>query len=43
VLAAIAAAGAVDGIRRTAGPSVDDLDAPVHRELIDALVAEVRG
>ncbi len=42
LLQAIAAAGAVDGIRRAPSLSVDDLDAAVHRELIDALVAEVR-
>jgi len=43
LLDAIVAAGAVDGIRRAPSPSVDDLDAAVHRELIDALVAEVRA
>jgi hypothetical protein len=42
LLQAIAAAGAVDGIRRAPSLSVDDLDAQVHRELIDALVAEAR-
>ena len=43
LLEAVAAAGAVDGIRRTVSLSVDDLDAAVHRELMDALVAEVRA
>jgi hypothetical protein len=42
LLEAVAAAGAVDGIRCAPSLSVDDLDAAVHRELIDALVAEVR-
>jgi hypothetical protein len=42
LLRAVAAAGAVDGIRRRPDLSVDDLDAAVHRELVDALVAEVR-
>ncbi len=41
LLDAVTAAGAVDGIRRAPGRSVDDVDAAVHRELIDALVAEV--
>ena len=42
LLRAVAAAGAVDGIRREPELSVDGLDAVVHRELVDALVGEVR-
>jgi len=43
LLDAIVAAGAVDGIRRTATRSVDDLDGDVHRDVLDALVRELRG
>ena len=43
LLEAVTAAGAVDGIRRVPSLSVDNLDAAVHRELIEALVAEVRA
>ncbi len=43
LLDAICAAGAVDGVRRVASRSGDDLDADVHRDLIDALVAEARA
>ncbi|TVQ36848.1 MAG: DUF4392 domain-containing protein [Geminicoccaceae bacterium] len=42
ILAAISAAGGVDGVTRLAAGTVDNVDAAAHRAMIDTLAAEAR-